>query len=452
LPIYFCCLEEKKQTMADQVFVDSVGLGMTSLFTTMGQTTADKFDDVLNAFSTKSLHSNQTKALLADGFKLWCTCAPATLRIDILTKYAKELFQLIDILVLSEPINNNAGSKDSEYKGPVKTAKVLAESLTTAGQMDQTQQLMTLFAPFAFQSLRTLVAKSPKFADKLVMNNVETSTTCLTELLTILLRILPYSGSVILEKEEEAIKEGVVVQAVFPLLVQSQSEALKSAAAASMQTLLQVAKPSVIPHGKALLDTIRKSNNSQLLMAFVSSPELYAASKLAVVTNLDLFLKQPYMMYSSLFMNISNDSPAALVPHLDFLVNQLSLATNVAAITLLTLSNVAAAHANDVFPFLPTILTKGKVPNGDVALSKVLGALSRASKPANAADTMLEHLVVLLESPGSSMATASILMEISNTTELLSHKGVIAPFMQRIAKFKSASEIIFAKIEDYAAG
>ena len=89
------------------------------------------------------------------------------------------------------------------------------------------------------------------------------------------------------------------------------------------------------------MNLVLSGGNDQLLMMYVTLPELYTNCPEAVHQNIDLFKKQNYMIYGSLFMNIARMKPSCLITHIEYFVTQLITNTQTGTLTLMTLECIA---------------------------------------------------------------------------------------------------------------
>lgn len=424
--------------MADSNVLDKFGLSHTTLFPSQGSIAAEKMSDILSALLPSSKETIETRAALADGFHLWATCCDSNLRDRIILQHKKVFYDCIQ--VLGQENDENHVIKGESYRGNVFIAERLATGLSTAGMMDTSQKLTTALSPLAYEAVEKILAANHRFAVVSPMQTQETPATFRTELTSTLLRTIPYSGTV-------SLPNGVKVIASI-LSGESYPSKLKNEAKSALNTLGNVAKDSMSHAGGDLI-AIAKAGHPDVLMSFLSVQELYLNNPQAVHDNLDVFFGQPYMLYSSLFMRVSQKDASCLVPHLKHIIDMLSQQPNMITVTLMTLEGIAAKEPILVFDHLTTILSSSKgVPNAGVILAKVLGKIAAAGN--NASEVALKELVDLLGKDSS--AGASVLVEICNVMKLLPQREVLQGYLPTIAKYKSASEVAYTSIEDFAAG
>eukprot|EP01039_Chlorochromonas_danica_P003854 gene3853-4211_t len=425
--------------MADSSVLDKFGLSHTTLFPSQGSIAAEKMSDILSALSPQSTETIQTRAALADGFHLWATCCDSTLRDRIILQHKQLFYDCIQALGQVNDDDKNV-IKGESYRGAVFIAERLSSGLSTAGMMDTSQKLTSALSPLAYEAAEKILDTKSQFAVVSPMQSQETSATLRTELTTTLLRTIPYSGTV-------SLPNGVKVIALI-LSGDGYPSKLKNDAKSALNTLGNVAKASMSHAGGELI-AIAKAGHPDVLMSFLSVQELYLNNPQAVHDNLDVFFSQPYMLYSSLFMRVSQKDATCLLPYLKQLIDMLSQQPNMITVTLMTLEGIAAKEPVLVFDHLPTILSSSKgVPNAGVILAKVLGKIAAAGN--NASEIALKELVDLLGKDSS--AGASVLVEICNVMKLLPQREILQGYLPTIAKYKSASEVAYTSIEDFAAG
>ncbi|RYH12837.1 hypothetical protein EON65_37160 [archaeon] len=424
---------------ADAALLDSLGVSTATLFPTQGALAAEKIQEILFSFTSSSVNV-ATKAGLAEGWSMWAMCTDATLRATIISQHIDTIYDIVTTLGL---VDDDAAATDSEYRGALFVALKIAETLSTVGTMDPTQQLTASFCPKAYKALENILASKLKIATKTPMQNKDSAATYRGDLCCLLVRTLPYAGSVDLPNGLKVISTILLDKAV--------PDRVKTDAKSALNTISNVAKSSIVHGGADIIALVHAGGNDQLLMNFVSVPELYSNSPTAVHDNLvNVFFKQTYMMYCSLYFRIAQVNPAVLVPHVPYFVANLTSSPNMASVTLMTLDGIATVDPNAVYSHLATILRDSKsVPNGGSVLAKLLSNVAAATT-AGAAENVLSHLVNILSYDAS--AAASVLAATSNVMKLLTDVEKLKKLLPTIEKHKAASDVAYTAIADFAAG
>jgi hypothetical protein len=437
--------------MADTAFLDEVGLSNTTLFPSMGATAAANMRRVIAALSPSSpdTKNTATKRELAKMLKLWATCAPADTKVPVLHEHVTTFYKLIGELAVAvdEPDTVKEGE---DFEGNAFIASTLASTLHTAGQMDPTQELTRKFSPLAFNTLEAFL-NTPDLVlgNKPIMLRNETLVTVRTELASVLVKTMPYSGTVELPNAFPCITKLLLWKNVSP---GHDINGLKQGARQVMSQLTAVCKSALAHSGAEILELVKAGGNDQLLTQFISDPEIYANNPQAVHDNLDIFMRQNYMMMSTIFNNVAGKDASVLIPHVQYFVNQLSQTSNMALLTLMILVAIAKEDPVMMYTQHTTAIWAGSATfpaNSSGVLSNYIAAVAGASTAA--ADDCLVRLVELLER-GETAMFPMILSNISNVMKLISSINVLLNLMPRIAKFRSASEVLYTSIDDFAAG
>eukprot|EP01038_Epipyxis_sp_PR26KG_P003966 gene3966-5686_t len=418
-----------------------LGLSMSNLFSTQGQLCAEKFPEIISLLHTIDAG---TKCGISDGLNLWGTCSPPALKETVLTEHASSLYNAIQSLALTPESQSSFDGDD--YKGDSFCANKIAEMLTTAGMMDQTQTLVSVLAPFAYIAAQGILDSKMKLEVKQPMQRKENANIFRGSTLKALIRTMPYSGTV-------SIPNGTKVLCTI-LTDKSIPQPLHQDAQSAFSTMAMVNKQNVVSSGKDIIDVIKSGGHDQMMMLFVSEPSLYTQNRSIVEENISLFTKQSFMMYASLFSNIGQSNPKVLVPYIDFFVKQIAAAPQMGTLVVMILGSIANADPNGIFAILPTIQDKvSSMQSGNLLIAQIWGKVSNATVPDNACDLSFLQLVKLLDSPGSDGTAVGVIMnEISNLKANLSSKEVLIAQLPKIAAHRSSAELAFTAIDDYAAG
>jgi hypothetical protein len=376
--------------MIDQGFLDHVGLSMTTVFTSMGKTCAENFLTVVEALKVESGKSDETKVAIAEGFKLWCTCSDADIIFEVLNKYAENLY--FDIISELAIVDDYLEDSSMNYKGSVFIAAAITEGMCTCAQMDQSQQLMSFFSPMAYQAAARILHKGTKYAVKSSLDEKDTDATYRADILRSLFRTLPYSGSVDL-------KDGfkVAVHRVFSQTEPVLPDALRFDVSHSINTMVVVARDSIIPYGKELFEIALIMNNASLLTPFATSPELYLANPDIVHDHIELFFHQPYVLYTSLFVHISIQKPDLCLLYLQFFLQQLISQPTVGIATLSILTNLAAVEPSILHPHVPMVLSYAQnISDCSYIVAKLVHNVAQSTGSENVADGLITSMIDIL--------------------------------------------------------
>eukprot|EP01034_Spumella_vulgaris_P027260 gene27260-33954_t len=215
----------------------------------------------------------------------------------------------------------------------------------------------------------------------------------------------------------------------------------------------QLNKSNLEHSGKEIMSLILLGGNDDLIMMYLTLPELYTNNPQAVHRNLKLFLKQNFQIYVSLYCAIARMDAAVLVPHFDIFLNQIGSAMG--TMVLMIIDHIAEIDPSLVYKHISTIGTSSaNVASGDVYYARIVGKIAFAKVSGeHAVDHAFGLLLALLDKKNvSSDAIEAVLTEISNIMGYLSDRSVLVSAMDKLAKFKSAAEVIYVSIDDYAAG
>lgn len=428
--------------MADTAFLDEVGLSMTTLFPSQGATALQNMARIIGALRPDSSAIPETRVGLVDGFKLWCTCSPPDTRMKGLMDNSRTLYELIgELAVCAVPEETKA---DDDYKGFGYLARELAAALQTGSQMDTTQALMKVTAPLAFAALeRILLAPDIVIANKQIMQPHETAITVRAELCSALVRTMPYTGSIDIPNSFKCV--------TLILTRAGNLDTLKTDAKTCIQSLAMVCKSALVNAGPELIALAKLGGgNDQLLMQFCGNAEIYTNNPDAVHENIDLFMRQMYTMFGALYCSIAARAPAVLLPHVQYFIDQLTAQPVVGTMTLMVLDNLAKYDPAALYSRMDVILQlSSSIANSAGVVSSIVSAVAAAD--AAAADLCLGRLVSLLER-GEALTQPQVLISITNMMKYTSSVAVVGVYVPRIAKFKSANEVAFVSIDDYAAG
>ena len=433
----------------DDQFLDSVGLGQVSMMTSLGNVCAENFGTVLSTLDPANSTVNAaTKAFMAQQLKTWIFIVQPDQKTVHFNPKIPNILDLVEKLAMST--DNSVLNENGEYAGNVMIAVCLTELLSNYVVMDMTGELARSNAAHAYRVLENILTASDSnsaivFTSRPMTRFWDDAGDCRSQLCSHLLKIMPMMGSVDIPNGLKVISKILVPKNKFPVI-------LCNDARSAMNMLTMNCKENLAKSGNEVMEIVKAGGNDQLLMSFVSMPELYKNSPEAVHDNLAIFMKQNYMQYCSLYNNVAQNQPEVFVPHVKYFVGQLTSAAMVGTVTLMILENIAKVDAALLYPDVNLLIEKTKnVQNGTGSLAKVLANIAKANS--KAADEILVLLVDLLESTSNDqLAAPSLLFAISNTMNFISDKELLRVQMPRISKFKSASEIVFTSINDFAAG
>jgi hypothetical protein len=434
----------------DTEYLDAVGLGDVSMMQTLGSVCAENFDKILTVLeSSESTPNPATRAHMANQLKTWSFIVPADVKQQKLTPNMGRIISLIEKLSVTTG-DDSLVNDCNEYIGSVFVAFCLIELISQYISMDFSYELAKVNAPLAFTALENILVASEKdreitFTTRAPPRFSDNAGDYRAQIASALLRTMPCMGSVDLPNGLKVIAKILVPQKKFPMVLQNDARS-------SMSLMTLNCKSIIENSGHEIIEIVKAGGNDSLLMSFVSMPELYKNCPEAVENNLEIFMKQPYMMYATVFNNVSNNKPEILIPHLQFFIDQLTTNANMGSSVLGVLEAIAKIRPSLIYPKVNLLVEKTRgVPMGTMILAKVLSATGKESS--KAADEMTLILVDLLETTTNDQyAAPGLLFAISNLMSDLSDPEILAKQMPRIAKFKSASEVVFTSINDYAAG
>jgi hypothetical protein len=309
--------------MADAEFLDEVGLSYGTLFPSMGATAAANMGRIIAAMSpANSDKDTATRVELAKMFKMWATCAPAETRTPVLEQNWDAFYKLVGELAvtLDEP---GVIQADTDYEGNAFAAVELAEGLQSTAQLDTTQAMMFKIAPLAYNTLEEFLnCPDLEFGHRPVMQNCEKQVNVRTELCSVLLRTMPYSGDLRLPNAFACITKVLLWKKVAR---GCNITTLKVNANSAMDMLDMVDKTALSHAGPQIMALVKAGGNDQLLFKFMSNPDIYTNNPEVVHDNLDIFLRQNYMTMSSVFNNIAARQPAVMIPHAQYFARRSKL-------------------------------------------------------------------------------------------------------------------------------
>ena len=419
----------------------SFGLSSSNLFTTQGALCVEKFKDIIAGLNDDKL-DDITKAAIADGLNLWGVCSPQESKEPCIRNNAMDIYSVITKLGLS----TSDTMSGSDYKGGSYAAGKIAQMLQTAGQMDTSQSLSGFLAPLAYTAAENILSSGLKLEVKTPFQNKENDKVLRGSLIESLLGTLPYSGKVNIPNGIKVIKD-ILIDTSIP-------KTIKTAAKSKLSTMGMINPEGLVNSGAEIMDLVKSGDNDDLLMLFISNPDMYLKTQSAVEDNIGIFLRRPYMQFASLFLKISQTNPSVLIPHESFFLDQFAAAPALGSITLMLFEQLAQVDANNIFTLMPALVEKSSSsPNANMMIAKVWGKVATATIPANAADTALEELVKLLTKSSSDTNTIPvILFEISNIMTLLNGLELLNKHLPTISKFSKGSEMVFTSISEFAAG
>lgn len=280
--------------VVDHKLLDSLGLGMATLYSTKGSLCAENFEKVIEAFSpSRGNFDSDTRGALADGFNLWGLIAPATLKQQTLHKHKEEIYQLI-IELIKEGVDPYDPNSDEDYKGNVYIASRLAHALLHAGQSDSTMELMAEISPLAYRTIEEVLPFCSKFDIKNNRNFRDTPSTLRTDLLEALLHTVPTSPPTTSTMESHE----AFLKVIYPMLSGTNHakikailpHKLKQDAEVVIGTLLKVSESSIVPHVKELLDLGKNHGCHLVFQLFASCAALYYHNPILIHDNIDVFI------------------------------------------------------------------------------------------------------------------------------------------------------------------
>jgi uncharacterized protein YejL (UPF0352 family) len=424
-----------KDTMADAALVDALGLGMTTLFPNRGALAAQHMPQVLEALALANDEVNvPTKIQLAEGFYLWGTCSDPKIRSDVIGQYENAFFDIIADYAVVE--DNTTGTP---YRGVLFIAAKLAETLNMIGMVDTTQVTMATYAPLAYATLdKILAVPNLSYEVPIIGSSTESAGIYRTNLCSALMGMMPHSMTVV--------NVPTAVDTLSNFILGDFPDKLKSDAKNRISSMSTVNAAAVAQSSAMIMKMVNTGKHDDLLFNYIKIPELYTNSPDVVHNNIELFLKQPYLQYSSLLLSVSKTCPSVLVPHLQFFMYHLTSSANMGSIVLSTLSGIAAEFPKEVYGHVNTIITaSSSIPYANTILPKLLSHLSVESP-----ETILNLLIDVVEKDNSS--APMVLFEISNMMKNLPDVKVLTEKMTILSKYKQSAEVTYTSIEDFAAG
>ena len=241
---------------------------------------------------------------------------------NLLTTKCNAIFDLVAYFATFDATAPAEGVPDEDHKGNCYIAYMLTDLMSTVGMMDQTQSAATTFAPYAYNAAEVILNSNARLVAKPMMQSHPNIDNVRVDVIKTLIRTIPYQGNNLPIPNAVKVLARIITGENIPAT-------LKTDAKSSFQTLSQIAKELISRSGSDILTIAQISGNEQLFMMFVTLPELYTNSAEAVHTNLASFMKLDYMMYSSLYMNISRHQPQVLNPHIESVVSKLTTNPNV---------------------------------------------------------------------------------------------------------------------------
>jgi len=426
----------------DEELMKALGLEHEAMMESEGKLVSSNFKLILDSLVDDSV-SDITKKAIAEGLNNWSAMIDPATREKAYKAHYQQVYAVISTIARTA---DDPAAKGEDYEGLQGAATSLTAAMVTAGLMDQSQALICLFAPKAWEVLEEILDSGLGLKDaggfvKVSAPTVRTENACN------LANTLPYTGTV---RIPHAMK---IVSRVLLDSDGTYPASLKSALQTRASMLVNVNKECMKDCGNEIMALVAMGGNDNLLSAFSMVPELYTNNPECLDNNIPVLLKQNYMTVASVFNNVSGRNPGVLRPYLREFVTQLKQAPMMVTLTLMILKNIAGEAPEDVYPTLDEILaTCSGQPHVDSMLPGVIGNCGKAKTPANAADHVLLKLVAGLKACSDTTFKSIWLNEINNICGFLSDRKVLDPHMSVISANKSASDVIVKSIEDFHAG
>lgn len=248
--------------------------------------------------------------------------------------------------------------------------------------MDQTQTLAAHLMPLAYEASLKIVESGRKLGTKNAFVS-EGPTISRAETIEQLMRVVPYMGT------------APHVPTAVPLLInliKSGPKQLADAARSSLQTMSNTAKENFRGHAGEILELIELGGNDQLIFIFASDPELYASDMEGLHARLPVLFRIPYMHSCSVLLQVAQKNGQVLEPYVPNLMQNLRTNSQMGAITLMMIKEVAIKVPATVYPLLDEIESLAmKINGGDLQFANILGATGKQN--AQTADTVLPRLM-----------------------------------------------------------
>jgi hypothetical protein len=203
--------------------------------------------------------------------------------------------------------------------------------------------------------------------------------------------------------------------------------------------------------GTEILALVAQGNQG-LMMKFISDSQLYINDPEAVHRNIPLFMKQDFNMFGILWHKVAMNKPSVLAPHIQFFVDKMVSNIQTATLTIQILDGIAKENPNLVQPYL---LQVGKLvenaQSGALLYAKVVSKMAYCTHIKNAPDYAFGILIDMLRKPGQDNYTPAVILgEVSNLMTMVSDKQIVRDALPIIANHRSASELMYISIVDYA--
>lgn len=421
----------------NEELLERVGLGYQSLFATQGLVARDHFEEILTALRDRS-ENLETRKLIAQQLGTWSVCVEASIREGLYREHAARIFDMVAALASLE----DDGEDGRDYDGELEIPKRLADTLSTASSMDQTQSLAAEMMPLAYEAALKIVESGRKLGSKTPFVS-EGPSISRSETVEALMRIVPYSGT------------APHVPTAVPLLVRlikTGPKQLQDSAKSSLQSMSSTAKENFRGHAGAILELIEAGGNDQLIFLFSSDPELYASDMEGLHARLPAIFRMPFMHASGILLQVAQKNGHVLEPYVPNLMQQLRTDSQMGALILMMLKEVALKCPATIYPLLDEIEPLAMRTNGgDLQFANILGAAGKQSS--ETADAVLPRLMKVLQNPNiQSYVPATVFMEILNLKELYSSRDVLTPFLELVRSKRGQADTQVQLIEDWYEG
>mmetsp|Transcript_7126 Transcript_7126/g.10615 ORF Transcript_7126/g.10615 Transcript_7126/m.10615 type:complete len:800 (-) Transcript_7126:162-2561(-) len=420
----------------DTEMLKTLGLEHSVQRSTKGELAKEKLSDILQAMKDEN-NSRETRHAISEAFSLWACSNPAHGK--PLSGHLKDMYATIYYLG-SQPDDNIEG--ESSYNGKQEWANKLANILSTCCMFDSTQAFASTAAPGAYDLLEKFSALELTLEEKGVYVDEQASTErC--EMLCTLLRVLPYSGST-------TIPNAMHVLSTF--MTGNYPKKLKDACKAAFTSMANVNKECMKDSGMDIMNIIASGDYDDLIFTFMSMPELYTNNPECIHRHLDKVFSLNWMHVASIVNNVASRDAKQLVPYISTVLQKITEAPAMGAISLGILKEIAKVAPEEIYPLIGDIVKAGKGINGaSYAVAGCIANAGQAKNPPDAADKLLGYLIEVMKSCEAAYLPACI-AELSNIKDYLSSTEALTPHMEYIISLKPASTVMVTAIEDFYAG
>lgn len=430
--------------MVNTTLMDSLGLSMTTLFSSLGKTAAENFPQICDVLSKGQVTDTETIIAVAEGFKLWCITCQLPTKPTLLQNHAERLFEAIVVLTTSEDESSFISPENGNipYKGDVYAASILTEALDTISKMDTTEELISYFAPLAMQSVDKILNHSAALTYANKIDQKISIASCRNEVICVLLTIYPCNRDIKLPQAISVVN--------FILHGVSFPDEMKARARALLIALGSIDRESIINASSALMEMFRADITGEVLQVYITVPEVYFANPAEVHNNLPLFFQREYHLTGLLFKVIADRHPEVLLPHISFFVDKITQ-PSFGALSLHIITAIAALDPDAVYPLKSDILAHAaSVPASAPMVCTLLTQVAHATSSVAVADEIFADLLRLLEQPDTCESLqANVLHAMASVLSRVTDIPMLVREWPKVEQCASASEVVFHAMDEF---